>query len=96
MTPSTSTSEELNLLASAITTRIYDTEAALKANDPQINTYCAQIHAQLLKCPELVYILKPEDIGTYIRTLAARAKIEVTKSPKPKTSALKNVSLDDL
>lgn len=96
-TDSNTISEETQQEMNNISQRIHDAEQAMMIQDPQIKSYCAQIWRQFLACPELVHILRPEVIGTYVKTLSQISAIEITKEKPAKSSkALKNISLDDL
>ena len=92
---------DLQAQADMLAQKMSDVTAMLEASDPNIKIYMAQIHSQLLRCPELVHIIQPEYIGTYVQGLAKIADIEITKEAEKKERAaskksLKNTSLDDL
>lgn len=81
--------------------RMEQIQAALLANDPAMREYLTQMHQQLLKFPELLYVLKPEQIGTMVQAATRVAGVDLTTSVEKRKdrevkASLKKMSVDEL
>lgn len=81
-----------------ITLRIAELEQALLAAHPQMPMYLKQIHAELLKAPELVHIMTNEQRSILIAALQKQTGASIftaLKAKKPTAKSMANASLED-
>lgn len=74
--------------------RIETLKESLLANDPQMPTLLAQIHQNLIKYPDLVHLLKEEEIGLIVKGLERHTQITILAEVKTSAKKLKNVDAD--
>jgi len=78
--------------------RISELEQCLLSQHPQLPTYLKQIHAELLKSPELVHIMTNEQRSILIKALEKQSGISVftaLKAKKPSAKAMAGATLQD-
>jgi hypothetical protein len=74
--------------------KIHDLELALNSGDPNIPSHLKAIHTSLINEPELVYLLKEEDIAKIIKGMTVASGVIIST---PKSKGKKNaLSIDDL
>ena len=64
---------------------------ALEEANPDISTYVKQIHRNLIQYPELVHILKPEQVQVVVKGVMqtnGEQILAATKAKKPKRESL--------
>lgn len=85
--PAFATEQKLSLL-----------ESALKANDPQIAGHLKAILTQLHTFPELLHLLKPEDVGTVVAGIKVYRGVQLVSESVKKAAAKKpaKIGLDDI
>jgi hypothetical protein len=81
--------------------RIADLDAALKANHPGMESMLQTIHRNLDKDPELVHLLKEEDISIIVAGLESKTKTRiidetVKSAASGRNKGLKNIGMEDL
>ena len=81
----------------AICMEIAELEQMLLANDPQMPAYLQRIHMNLLKYPELVHIIQPEQRATIIDGLMQQTSVMLSESvaKASKTTKTKQLKFDD-
>lgn len=84
--------------ATNILLKISELSQALEDNNPDIGNYVKAIHKNLLQYPELVHILKPEQVVTIVKgiELVNGEKIAEEAKPKVRAGAKKKESIADL
>ena len=84
--------------ADAIIYKIAELSQALEESNPSIATYVKDIHRNLLQYPELVHILKPEQVQTIVKGIEQVNGEKIAEEAKPKARASKKnkESLADL
>ena len=75
--------------ADVIISKIEELSQALEENNPSIATYVKDIHRNLLQFPELVHILKPEQVQTIVKGIEQVNGEKIAEEAKPKTRARK-------
>ena len=81
-----------------ISMKIAELEQAMLSAHPQMPMYLKQIHAELLKYPELVHIMDNEQRSILIRALEKQTGASVfaaLKSKKPTAKAMATATLED-
>lgn len=71
-------------------------EKALLSNDPNMRQYLVHMHQQLLKFPELLYVLQPDQIGIVVKAATRVAGIELTTSETKRKERSERASLKKL
>lgn len=86
--------------ADLLRARLDQLEAALLANDPQMPGHLREIHKFLQEQPDLLHVLKPEEIGT---TMAAMQKYtgialvqDKIKAPTARGGKAPKISVNDI
>ena len=85
--------------ADIILGKIADLSQALEESHPSIATYVKDIHRNLLQFPELVHILKPEQVQVIVKGIEQVNGEKIAEDAKPKARATKakgKESLSDL
>lgn len=85
--------------AEHITLRIAELEQALLSQHPQMPTYLKQIHAELLKAPELVHIMTNEQRSILIAALQKQTGTNIfmaLKAKKPTARSMATASIEEL
>ena len=84
--------------ADVIISKIEELSQALEENNPSIATYVKDIHRNLLQFPELVHILKPEQVQTIVKGIEQVNGEKIAEEAKPKVRAVakKKESIADL
>ena len=83
--------------ADVIISKIAELSQALEENNPSIATYVKDIHRNLLQFPELVHILKPEQVQTIVKGIEQVNGEKIAEEAKPKARVnKKKESLADL
>ena len=84
--------------ADVIISKIEELSQALEESNPSIATYVKDIHRNLLQFPELVHILKPEQVQTIVKGIEQVNGEKIAEEAKPKARASKKskASLADL
>ena len=85
--------------ADVIIEKIVALSQALEESHPSIATYVKDIHRNLLQFPELVHILKPEQVQTIVKGIEQVNGEKIAEDAKPKargTKAKSKESLTDL
>lgn len=85
--------------ADVIIEKIVALSQALEESNPSIATYVKDIHRNLLQFPELVHILKPEQVQTIVKGIEQVNGEKIAEDAKPKarvTKAKSKESLSDL
>ena len=75
--------------ADVIISKIAELSQALEENNPSIATYVKDIHRNLLQFPELVHILKPEQVQTIVKGIEQVNGEKIAEEAKPKARASK-------
>ena len=75
--------------ADVIIYKIAELSQALEENNPSIATYVKDIHRNLLQYPELVHILKPEQVQTIVKGIEQVNGEKIAEEAKPKARASK-------
>lgn len=71
-------------------------ETALVAADPLMPGHLKAIHKQLIQFPELIHLLKPEDIGGMMAAQKKYTGVRLVSEKVAKASAKRKVSVDDI
>ncbi|MGL4484301.1 MAG: hypothetical protein ACRCUS_05070 [Anaerovoracaceae bacterium] len=84
--------------AEVILSQIAELSQALETANPDIGSYVKQIHKNLIQYPELVHILKPEQVATIVRGIetVTNEKIMEDAKPKPRAKSKSKESISDL
>lgn len=85
--------------ADTIKLKISELESALLSSHPQIPDLLRVIHKSLQADPEVVTLLKPEEIRVIVNGLEKHTKtelVETTAKSVKKTKVPKNITADDL
>ena len=75
--------------ADVIMEKIVALSQALEESNPSIATYVKDIHRNLLQYPELVHILKPEQVQTIVKGIEQVNGEKIAEDAKPKARASK-------
>ena len=75
--------------ADVIMEKIASLSQALEESNPSIATYVKEIHRNLLQFPELVHILKPEQVQTIVKGIEQVNGEKIAEDAKPKARASK-------
>ena len=78
-----------NQEADVIISKIAELSQALEESNPSIATYVKDIHRNLLQFPELVHILKPEQVQTIVKGIEQVNGEKIAEEAKPKARASK-------
>lgn len=77
--------------------RINMLQETLRANAPAYESLLHTIHVQLAKDPDVVHLLKDEQIGIIVEGLSKKKNVVIaTSAAKSKKGSLKNIGLDQL
>ena len=83
--------------ADVILSKIAELSQALEESNPSIASYVKDIHRNLLQFPELVHILKPEQVQTIVKGIEQVNGEKIAEEAKPKARVnKKKESLADL
>ena len=75
--------------ADVIMGKIVALSQALEESHPSIANYVKDIHRNLLQFPELVHILKPEQVQTIVKGIEQVNGEKIAEDAKPKTRVSK-------
>ena len=84
--------------AEHIALKIAELEQAMLSAHPMMPNYLKQIHAELLKAPELVHIMTNEQRSTLVSALEKQTGASVftaLKAKKPSAKSMATASLED-
>ena len=82
--------------ADVIMGKIVALSQALEESHPAIATYVKDIHRNLLQFPELIHILKPEQVQTIVKGIEQVNGEKIAEDAKPKARATKAKSKESL
>ena len=82
--------------ADVIMEKIVALSQALEESHPSIATYVKDIHRNLLQFPELIHILKPEQVQTIVKGIEQVNGEKIAEDAKPKARATKAKSKESL
>ena len=82
--------------ADVIIEKIVALSQALEESHPSIATYVKDIHRNLLQFPELVHILKPEQVQVIVKGIEQVNGEKIAEDAKPKARATKAKSKESL
>lgn len=82
--------------ADVIMGKIVALSQALEESHPSIATYVKDIHRNLLQFPELIHILKPEQVQTIVKGIEQVNGEKIAEDAKPKARATKAKSKESL
>lgn len=82
--------------ADVIMEKIASLSQALEESNPSLATYVKEIHRNLLQFPELVHILKPEQVQTIVKGIEQVNGEKIAEDAKPKARASKAKSKESL
>ena len=82
--------------ADVIMGKIVALSQALELSHPSIATYVKDIHRNLLQFPELIHILKPEQVQTIVKGIEQVNGEKIAEDAKPKARATKAKSKESL
>ena len=82
--------------ADIIISKIEELSQALEESNPSIATYVKDIHRNLLQFPELVHILKPEQVQVIVKGVEQVNGEKIAEDAKPKARATKAKSKESL
>ena len=82
--------------ADVIMEKIVALSQALEESHPSIATYVKDIHRNLLQFPELVHILKPEQVQVIVKGVEQVNGEKIAEDTKPKARATKAKSKESL
>lgn len=84
-----------------IQSRLSELENALVSQNPEFRTVLRKIHATLSAEPELLHLLKDEEINVIVRGIEKHSNIQIVQETekikkKEMKESLKNLTLDDI
>lgn len=62
--------------------KINSLQLALETDNEGIATYLKQIHANLLQFPELIHMLKPDEVSSIVQGLQQLSDLKLESKPK--------------